>query len=293
MIDPPRARTSPRTVVSTDGVSVAQAMVAIVKTCIGGGVLALPYAHLEGGMLAVPAMCLFGLWNWITSRQLLKAYEALTDYEAHGTLTGYSAVVNAALGHGGVLLFDVLICMLLTGVCSSVQVQAAHLVEPYVSLPLGDVYSIVVLQIALCLVPLALLRELGRLAVVSGVALVVLAVGLLAVAMSGVARFGVPPPPPRLLTLPDLSGLARFFSIAAFSFGMQVHAYAFSHLLTPSHALPLLPTPFYACSRLLTPLPLARRPTCCRCGAAWPSHAARSRWWAWRWWLWCAPAQGL
>ena len=38
-----------------------------------------------------------------------------------------------------------------------------------------------------------------------------------------VARFGVPPPPERLLTLPDLSGVARFFSIAAFSFGMQVN----------------------------------------------------------------------
>ena len=30
-------------------------------------------------------------------------------------------------------------------------------------------------------------------------------------------------PPERLLALPDFAGVARFFSIAAFSFGMQVN----------------------------------------------------------------------
>lgn len=162
MIDPPVSSTAARES-RPAGVSVAEATVAIVKTCIGGGVLALPYAHLQGGVLAVPAMCLFGLWNWITSKQLLLAYEALSDSETRGTLTGwvggraspcpcgyrrptlaahgrYSAVAYAALGHGGVLLFDTLICMLLTGVCASIQVQAAHLVEPYVQLPSVDVY---------------------------------------------------------------------------------------------------------------------------------------------------------
>jgi amino acid permease len=217
MIAPPSSSGSRST-----GVSITEATVAIAKTCIGGGVLALPYAHLQGGVLAVPAMCLLGLWNWITSNQLLNAYEALSGSEI-GTLTGYSAVVHAALGHSGVLLFDTMICMLLTGVCSSIQVQVAHLVEPYVALPFGDVYSMLVLLIAVCLVPLALMRNLSRLAIVSAVALVVLAVGLLAVATSGVVRFGVPPLPQRLLTPPDLSGVASFFSIAAFSFGMQTN----------------------------------------------------------------------
>lgn len=170
----------------------------------------------------MPAMCLFGLQNWITSRQLLEAYEALPDSETRGTRTGYSAVAHGALGDGGVLLFDVSICMLLTGVCSSMQVQAAHLVEADVELPFGG-YSTLVLLSGMCLVPLALMRDLSRLAVVSGVGLVVIGVGLLAVAMSGFARFGVPPPPPQLLALPDLTGLATFFSIAAFSFGMQVN----------------------------------------------------------------------
>lgn len=195
---------------------------AIAKTCIGGGVLALPYAHLQGGVLAVPAMCLLGLWNWITCKQLLEAYEALSSSETQ-TLMGYSAVVHAALGHGGVLLFDLMICTLLTGVCASIQVQAAHLVEPYVELPVGDVYSMLVLLSGACLVPLALMRDLSRLAIVSGVALIVLAVGLLAVAQSGVARFGVPPLPQQLLTPPEISGVASFFSIAAFSFGMQTN----------------------------------------------------------------------
>ena len=205
------------------GVSVAQATLTIAKTCIGGGVLALPYAHLQGGVLAVPAMLLLGLWNWLTSRQLLEAYEALSDCERRGTHTGYSAVAHAALGQGGVILFDLSISMLLTGVCSSMQVQAAHLVEPYLQLPVGDAYTVLVLLGSICLVPLALLRDLSRLAVVSGVGLVVIGVGLLAVASSGITRFGVPPPPPELLRLPDLTGLATFFSIASFSFGMQTN----------------------------------------------------------------------
>jgi amino acid permease len=208
---------------STAGVSIMQATLTIAKTCIGGGVLALPYAHLQGGVLAVPAMCLLGLWNWITSKQLLEAYEALPDSERRGPRTGYSAIAHAALGHGGLLLFDISICMLLTGVCSSNQVQATHLVQALVELPFGGGYRSMVLLSGLCLVPLALLRDLSGLAVVSGVGLVVIAVGLLVVAMSGVERFGVPPPPRRLLALPDLSGVASFFSIAAFSFGLQTN----------------------------------------------------------------------
>ena len=50
--------------------------------------LALPYAHLQGGVLAVPAMCLLGLWNWITARQLLEAYEALPEAETRGMPRG-------------------------------------------------------------------------------------------------------------------------------------------------------------------------------------------------------------
>ena len=208
------------------GVSVAEATLTIAKTCIGGGILALPYAHLQGGVLAVPSMCLLGLWNWITSQQLLEAYEALPTSETRAARTGYSAVAHAALGDSGVLLLDVSVCLLLTGVCASMQVSAAHLVEeivPRMALPFGDSYSVLVLLSGGCLVPLALLRDLSRLAVVAGVGLSVITFGLLVVATSGVARFGMPSPPKQLLELPDLSGVASFFSIAAFSFGMQTN----------------------------------------------------------------------
>jgi amino acid permease len=208
------------------GVSVAEATLTIAKTCIGGGILALPYAHLQGGVLAVPSMCLLGLWNWITSQQLLEAYEALPTSEARASRTGYSAVAHAALGASGVLLLDVSVCLLLTGVCASMQVSAAHLVEeivPRMALPFGDSYSVLVLLSGGCLVPLALLRDLSRLAVVAGVGLSVITFGLLVVAASGVARFGMPSPPQQMLELPDLSGVASFFSIAAFSFGMQTN----------------------------------------------------------------------
>ena len=202
--------------------SVTAATLTLAKTSIGIGVMALPYAHLQGGILAVPGMFLFALWNWVTSWQLLGAYEVLTEAEKHSR-TGYSAVAHAALGSGGVLLYDTLICMLLTGVCSSIQVQAVHLMDAYVDLPLDDGanYAMMVLLSSVCLMPLALLRDLSRLAGVAVVALSVLAAGLLAVAGSGISRFGLPPPPERLLALPDLTGIATFFSIAAFSFGMQ------------------------------------------------------------------------
>ena len=48
-------------------------------TCaiIGIGVLALPYAFVKAGILAVPGVALLGLWNYQTCVQLLEARAAL------------------------------------------------------------------------------------------------------------------------------------------------------------------------------------------------------------------------
>eukprot|EP00966_Prymnesium_polylepis_P071661 1664355-Prymnesium_polylepis.1 len=45
------------------GASVVGAALSLTKTCIGTGVLALPYGFVQGGALAIPALIALGLWN--------------------------------------------------------------------------------------------------------------------------------------------------------------------------------------------------------------------------------------
>ena len=69
-------------VVRPAGVGLTAATLSLVKTCIGTGVMALPYAFTQAGSFAVPGMLLLGVWNFYTCHQLLRARAAGHEFVA-------------------------------------------------------------------------------------------------------------------------------------------------------------------------------------------------------------------
>jgi amino acid permease len=202
------------------GVTVSEATISLAKTCIGTGVMALPYAFQMGGVCSIPSLLLLGLWNWATSHRLLLARAAVTpDVGESPARTAYSKVMAAAMGGRiGSKLLEGSLSILLIGVCSSMQVQASQLI----SACLGIDYWAAVIGTMVILVPLVMMRTIKILASVAGAGLGVLGVGLAAVGAYGVSVVGVPPLSPNLYQLPSLRELAIFYGIASFSFGLQV-----------------------------------------------------------------------
>ena len=220
-------------VVRPAGVGLTAATLSLVKTCIGTGVMALPYAFTQAGSFAVPGMLLLGVWNFYTCHQLLRARAALPA-KVQSARSAYSAVVEAALGNVGVLILEGSLCVSLVLVCASLQVQTAQLVAA----PSGFEYTTCVLGAGIALVPLVLVRSLACVAFVAVSGLVALGVGLLAVAAHGLARYSLHwPPPSSLVDLPAPHNFAIFFGIASFSFGLQMTLLPVQDgMRRPSHA---------------------------------------------------------
>ena len=120
--------------VRLDGGSVFEATLSLVKICVGSGIYALPWAITQAGALAVPGILALVTWNWYTAWQLLAARKAITRRGNHspGSLmqrSAYSMLVHAALGTAGVLVLEGALVTVLLGVCASMQIQAAQLLE--------------------------------------------------------------------------------------------------------------------------------------------------------------------
>ena len=205
------------------GVGISTATVSLVKTCIGTGVMALPYGFGKAGTLAVPGLVILGFWNAYNCMQLLQARAVMQQrcgakyHENFGS--SYSALMHASLGRAGVVVLEGSVCLSLTLVCASLQVQASQLVAAVAAVP----YAICAAVGGIILIPFVLLRSLDGLAWIAVCSLLILAFSLLTVASSGVLRFGPPswPPPAHLTTPPTAHGFALFFGIASFSFGLQ------------------------------------------------------------------------
>ena len=181
--------------------------------------MALPFGFTKAGSLAVPGLTLLGIWNFYNCQQLLRARDAMPQKVDQAFGSAYSAVMHAALGRTGVVVLEGSVCVSLTLVCASLQVQASQLIAASSGAP-RELCAIVG---GLLLIPSVLLRSLDRLAWLAVGSLLILAISLLAVAASGLVRFGAPtwPPPSCLTALPSSHDFALFFGIASFSFGLQ------------------------------------------------------------------------
>ena len=190
------------------------ATINLIKTCIGTGMLALPYAFVQGGFWSSPALLAIGLWNWWNARQLVQVQDRLFGVHIGPQVSAFSAIAHAALGKYGTVTLDGTLIVILLGVCSSLQIQAAQLASAVCAWP----YVHCVVVSAAALVPLVLLRSLDRLAVISAVGLAVLFIAMVAVGAFGMERYGWPTSLPEpLLATPSAAGFAEFFGITCFS----------------------------------------------------------------------------
>lgn len=194
------------------GIGFTAAVLSLVKGCIGAGVMALPWATIQGGAASAPALILLGAWNGYTGWLLL-------DCDAPGS---YSDLVRLALGRGGVVLLEGSLLVVLFGVCVSFQVQAATLLSSLPSLGRLASHDVYALITGAALLPLVLQRSFSGIAAISIAALAVLCLGLTAVGLWGLWAEGAPTLPPQLLEPPTAHGFADFLGVAAFSFGGQV-----------------------------------------------------------------------
>ncbi|EOD28632.1 hypothetical protein EMIHUDRAFT_234772 [Emiliania huxleyi CCMP1516] len=194
------------------GIGFTAAVLSLVKGCIGAGVMALPWATIQGGAASAPALILLGAWNGYTGWLLL-------DCDAPGS---YSDLVRLALGRGGVVLLEGSLLVVLFGVCVSFQVQAATLLSSLPSLGRLASHDVYALTTGAALLPLVLQRSFSGIAAISIAALAVLCLGLTAVGLWGLWAEGAPTLPPQLLEPPTAHGFADFLGVAAFSFGGQV-----------------------------------------------------------------------
>lgn len=203
------------------GVGVFEATISLAKTCIGTGVMALPFAFQQGAILSFPGLLALGVWNWITCMQLVYARAALPPptigAKGRAFRSTYSAVAYGAAGQVGIVLLEGSLSVMLTGVCASLQVQAAQLISASTDID----YFVAVLGTGIALIPLVLLRTLRNISFVAGGALLMVGIGLGAVTAYGFLVYGAPPADPRLLKAPHLNEFALFFGITCFSFGTQ------------------------------------------------------------------------
>jgi amino acid permease len=108
----------------------------LVKVCIGAGVLALPYAFNQGGIiLGSVGMTLIALWNYYTTCLLLKCKDrckgaVLQLRKEKKASSTFSALAYLALGgKTGTRLVDISLTLTLLGVGVTYQIQTGTLLN--------------------------------------------------------------------------------------------------------------------------------------------------------------------
>ena len=198
--------------------STAAAVVALVKLCVGTGIMAMPWAFAAGACLSAPGMAAIGLWNFVTARTILTVADKFKG-QIQPNKDAFSQVADLALGKPwGATLLRLSLIPVLFGVCASMQITAADLLTSVMS---RISYTAFALLTFFPLIPLALQRNLRGAAFISGLALLTLFVGILFVVYYGLHEHGLASIPSRFTELPSSTELAEFYGVASFSFGFQ------------------------------------------------------------------------
>jgi len=150
----------------TEGSSLKGTVFNLANTMIGSGVLGLPFAIQQCGILSgVVLLLLVAICSDLTGWMLLYCVDATQQ-------GSYAMVAEVLLGHRFGILVDVVVFMNIIGTCSSYIVIVGDLIPPFMTLInapalLQDRTSLL-LTAALCiLLPLSSLRSLGALRYIS------------------------------------------------------------------------------------------------------------------------------
>ena len=97
------------------------AVVNLSKMCVGAGILALPYATVEGGLLISALMMLIvAALNGFSCCMLLRSKKVCSEYPVQapsGVSSTYAKMAYFAWGWSGVFIVDTSIIVTLLGVC--------------------------------------------------------------------------------------------------------------------------------------------------------------------------------
>jgi solute carrier family 36 (proton-coupled amino acid transporter) len=103
----------------------------ILQLSIGNGILALPFAFMNGGLLFSPiGIVCFSGWNIISCFMMISCKNACDDFiYPKGVSSSYSRIAFSALGWPGVIITDCSIVITLLGVCTSYQIAFAEFLK--------------------------------------------------------------------------------------------------------------------------------------------------------------------
>lgn len=243
--------------------SVSQTALNICKTCCGTGVLALPFAAKQGGIvLYVSGLVGIALWNALASKTLcdcldilLKLDKEKKHHHHHGRVANknritpqlsppsgtsrFSSVAFYALGTNGILIMDALTVLLLLGILVAYQDAVRSFLQGTPFTSGSDLID--ALAIGMMIAPLSIVRDMGYLNKTSAAGLFVLALALLVITYFGFndnSHSIEHEVTLQWFPLDGLKGMSNWFGCTVFGFGVVPLTFNFQDSMAEPTKLP-------------------------------------------------------
>lgn len=158
--------------------------------CIGCGILALPYASAQAGLLLSPLlMGLVAVLNGVSCCMLMRARRAVDITRTPSNIScTYSKLAYAAIGLPGVVLVDISLIGTLVGVCVTYLINFGLLTEGWLGLSMPALICI----FAITVYPLCCVKNINGLAGVALCGIGFLFISVFVILIYGYERFGFP-----------------------------------------------------------------------------------------------------
>ena len=202
--------------------STLDAVVNLCKMCVGAGILALPYATVEGGLLtSALLMLLVAILNGFSCCMLLRSKRVCSRYkmEVPAEISStYAKLAYYAWGWTGVIIIDTSIIITLLGVCVTYVITFAQLMGQIIDVP----FAYHILLFGVIVYPICCVKNISRLAAFSFLGIICLVGSSLVILFYGYFAFGFPtdhsvPPGKGCPLLPkSLGGLLGYVGVATF-----------------------------------------------------------------------------
>ncbi|KAG7373101.1 transmembrane amino acid transporter [Nitzschia inconspicua] len=227
----------------------------LAKTAAGTGILALPFACQQGGLiLFVFGTIIIALWNVFSLSRLCDCLTLLLQLgeSPHSKISQRSPppagtatlgkIAYYALGDAGLIVLDIMLLLLLSGIV--IAYEAAIL-----SFSKGTPFTthnnlIDALILAILLVPLCLVEDMSSLSKLSRFGLIILGMTMLVTAGYGVTGYGQrnldsnKETPFQWLPSDGLAGVSHWFGCVVFGFGIVPLTFNFRESMSQPEYLP-------------------------------------------------------
>ena len=170
----------------------SEAALYFIKMCIGVGILDLPKASYNGGLIVSPILNLIViLLNGISCNMLIRCKRATEEktesiHIPNGIMSTYSKMSFIVLGWSGVYVTEFSIIVTLLGVCITYQITFAQMLVDL------STHSIPLLTIicGVIVFPLSCGKDMGSLTIVSAIGMICLLISIGAIVGYGVTYYG-------------------------------------------------------------------------------------------------------